>query len=141
MYLNRVTILGNLTRDPELRYLSTTGTPVATFDVATNRAWTDEGGAKQESVEYHHVTVYGRQAEPSTQYLGRGQLVLVEGRLQTRSWDGQDGQKRYRTEIIAERVQFGPRRQDGADTLAHADDTRQDAPAVVETEPDDIIPF
>jgi single-strand DNA-binding protein len=134
MYLNRVIILGNLTRDPELRYLPATGVPVAAFDVATNRAWTDASGDRQESVEFHHVIVYGNQAEPSAEYLRRGQLVLVEGRLQTRSWDGQDGQKRYRTEIIAERVQFGPRRQDAA----HADDAAEEN---VPLDGNDVVPF
>jgi len=106
MYLNRAFIIGNLTRDPELKTLPS-GTQVCSFSVATNRVWKDKEGAKQESVEYHNIVVFGRQAETSAQYLKKGQNVLVEGRLQTRSWDTQDGTKKYRTEIVADRVQFG----------------------------------
>ena len=106
MYLNKVIIAGNLTRDPELKSLPS-GAKVCTLGVATNRVWMDKEGKKQESTEYHNVVVFGRQAETSAQYLKKGQQVLVEGRLQTRSWDGQDGKKNYRTEIVADRVQFG----------------------------------
>jgi single-strand DNA-binding protein len=108
MYLNKIFILGNLTRDPELRSLPS-GIPVASFSVATNRVWRDKDGNKQESSEFHNIVVFSRQGELAAQYLKRGQTVLVEGRLQTRSWDDQSGQKKYRTEIIADRVQFGPK--------------------------------
>ena len=108
MYLNKVFIIGNLTRDPELRSLPS-GVPVASFGVATNRVWRDKDGNKQEASEFHNVVVFGRQGELAAQYLKKGQSVLVEGRLQTRSWDDQSGQKKYRTEIIADRVQFGPK--------------------------------
>ena len=85
-----------------------TGNQVTSFSIATNRVWKDKSGAKQESVEYHNVVVFGRQAETSAQYLRRGQQVYVEGRLQTRSWDDKTtGQKKYRTEIVADAVQFG----------------------------------
>lgn len=107
MYLNKAIIFGNLTRDPELRSLPS-GAPVTSFAVATNRVWKDKNGAKQESVDYHNVVVFGRQAEIVSQYLRKGSSVLVEGRIQNRSWDGTDGQKKYRTEIVADRVQFGP---------------------------------
>ena len=110
MNLNKVILAGNLTRSPELRY-TPNGTAVANFGMATNRAWTDEGGQRQEEVEYHSIVVFGRRAEIAAEYLTRGSLALLEGRLQTKSWE-QDGIKRYRTEIIAERVQFGPKRQD-----------------------------
>lgn len=106
MYLNKVLLIGNLTRDPEMRSLPT-GNKVTSFSVATNRVWKDQGGQKKETTEYHNIVVFGRQAETSAQYLKRGQSVYVEGRLQTRSWDAQDGQKKYRTEIIAETIQFG----------------------------------
>jgi single-strand DNA-binding protein len=106
MYLNKVYVLGNLTRDPEMKALPT-GTKVTQFSLATNRVWKDQAGAKQEAVEYHNIVVFGRQAETSAQYLKKGQQVLIEGRLQTRSWDGADGKKNYRTEILAESVQFG----------------------------------
>jgi single-strand DNA-binding protein len=111
MYLNKALIIGNLTRDPELKSLPS-GVQVATFGVATNRVWKDKDGAKQESTEFHNVVVFGRQAETTAQYLKKGNSVLIEGRLQTRSWE-QDGQKKYRTEIVADRVQFGERRAGG----------------------------
>lgn len=107
MYLNKVYLIGNLTRDPELRSLPT-GNKVCSFSIATNRVWKDANGAKQESAEYHNVVVFGRQAETSAQYLKKGQQVMVEGRIQTRSWDDKNtNEKKYRTEIIAESVQFG----------------------------------
>ena len=106
MYLNKVYVLGNLTRDPEMKALPT-GNKVTQFSVATNRVWKDQAGAKQEAVEYHNIVVFGRQAETSAQYLKKGQQVMIEGRIQTRSWDGTDGKKNYRTEILAESVQFG----------------------------------
>ncbi len=108
MNLNKVFIIGNLTRDPELRTLPS-GTPVASFGVATNRVWKNPQGERQEEVQFHNVIVFGRQAETTSQYLTKGSLALVEGRIQTRSWDGKDGSKQYRTEIVAERIQFGPR--------------------------------
>src|SRR3990167_6840917 len=107
MYLNKAFVIGNLTRDPELRSLPS-GVQVASFSVATNRVWKDKAGAKQESAEFHNIVVFGRQAEIVSQYLKKGSSVLVEGRLQTRSWE-QEGVKKYRTEIVADRVQFGPR--------------------------------
>lgn len=106
MYLNKVFLIGNLTRDPEVKAIPT-GAKVCSFGVATNRVWMDKTGKKQEAVEFHNVVVFGRQAETSGQYLKKGQQVMIEGRLQTRSWDGQDGKKNYRTEIVADRVQFG----------------------------------
>ena len=107
MYLNRATIIGNLTRDPELRALPS-GSSVATFGVATNRVWKDKDGAQKEDVQFHNIVVFGRQAETSAQYLKKGQQVLIEGRMQTRSWDDKtSGEKKYRTEIVADRVQFG----------------------------------
>lgn len=113
MYLNKALVYGNLTRDPELRSLPS-GIQVASFSIATNRVWKDKNGAKQESVDYHNIVVFGRQAELVTQYLRKGSSALVEGRMQTRSWDAEGG-KKYRTEIVADRIQFGPRK-DGAST-------------------------
>lgn len=107
MYLNKALIIGNLTRDPELRSLPS-GIKVCSFSVATNRVWKDKNGAKQESADYHNVVVFGRQAETVAQYMKKGSQVMVEGRMQTRSWDDQaSNTKKYRTEIIADRVQFG----------------------------------
>lgn len=109
MYLNKAIIIGNLTRDPELKSLPS-GSKVATFGVATNRVWKDKDGQKQESVDFHNIVVFGRQAETTAQYLKKGSSALIEGRIQTRSWDDKEsGQKKYRTEIVADRVQFGPR--------------------------------
>jgi len=111
MYLNKAYILGNLTRDPELKSLPS-GTQVATFGMATNRVYRDRDGNKQESTEFHNIVAFGRQGELAAQYLRKGSSALVEGRLQTRSWE-QEGQKRYRTEIVADRIQFGDRRSGG----------------------------
>jgi len=108
MNLNKVFIIGNMTRDPELRNLPS-GAAVASFGIATNRIWKNQQGEKQEEVQFHNIVVFGRQAEIVNQYLAKGSLILVEGRIQTRSWDGKDGTKQYRTEIVAERIQFGPR--------------------------------
>ncbi|MEK7178736.1 MAG: single-stranded DNA-binding protein [Patescibacteria group bacterium] len=108
MYLNKVFLFGNLTRDPELRALPS-GTNVVNFSIATNRVWKDKEGRKQEGAEFHNIVVFGKQAELVSQYLKKGSSALIEGRIQTRSWDGQDGEKKYRTEIVADRIQFGPR--------------------------------
>lgn len=107
MYLNKAMIYGNLTRDPELKSLPS-GMQVCSFSIATNRRYKDRDGKYVDAVDYHNVAVFGRQAETSAQYLKKGASAYVEGRLQTRSWE-QDGVKHYRTEIIADRVQFGPR--------------------------------
>ena len=107
MNLNKAIIVGNLTRDPELATIPS-GQKVCKFGVATNRVWKEKSGAKQESVTFHNIVVWGRQAEISAQYLKKGQQVMIEGRIETRSWDDKtSGEKKYRTEIIADRVQFG----------------------------------
>src|SRR3954470_4951054 len=109
MYLNKAIVIGNLTRDPELRSLPS-GIKVCTFSLATNRVWKDKNGARQESADYHNVVVFGRQAETVAQYMKKGSSILVEGRMQTRSWDDKNsGEKKYRTEIVADRTQFGPK--------------------------------
>ena len=109
MYLNKVFLFGNLTRDPEQKSLPN-GTAVTNFSLATNRIYKDAAGAKQEQVEYHNIVVFGRQAETSAQYLKKGQGVMIEGRITTRSWDDKTtGEKKYRTEIVADAVQFGPK--------------------------------
>lgn len=104
--------MGNLTKDPELKTLPS-GSSVANFGIATNRVWKNQQGEKQEEVQFHNIVVFGKQADTVSQYLKKGSSVLVEGRLQTRNWDAQDGTKKNKTEIVAERVQFGPRRQAG----------------------------
>ena len=109
MYLNKAMLIGNLTRDPELRSLPS-GVKVCTFSLATNRVWKDKNGARQEAADYHNVVVFGRQAETVAQYMKKGNSILVEGRIQTRSWDDKtSGEKKYRTEIVADRTQFGPK--------------------------------
>lgn len=108
MYLNKVFLIGNLTRDPELKALPS-GSKVASISMATNRVWKDQSGARQEATEYHNVVAFARQAENLAQYARKGSSLFVEGRIQTRSWDGQDGKKNYRTEIIIDNFQFGPK--------------------------------
>ena len=135
MFLNKVIIIGNLTRDPELRAIPS-GAQVTGLGVATNRVWKDRDGNKQEAVEFHNVSVFGRQAETCAQYLKKGQSVLVEGRLQTRSWEA-DGVKKYKTEIIAERVQFGPKR-DGVSSGSGNSDKGKPADTSKEVKSDEI---
>ena len=98
--LNKVTLIGNLTRDPELRY-TPQGAAVATFGVATNRFWQTDSGEKKEDVEFHRVVAWNKLAEICSQLLAKGRKVYIEGRLQTRDWTGEDGQKRNVTEIVA----------------------------------------
>lgn len=107
--LNKVMIIGRLGRDPELRYTQG-GSPVTTLNVATDESYVDRDGNKVEQTEWHRVSVFGRQAENCSTYLGKGSLVYVEGSLQTRKWQDQSGQDRYSTEIKAQRVQFLDRR-------------------------------
>lgn len=108
MNLNKVFVLGNLTRDPELRQ-TPSGQAVCSFGVATNRFYKDSTGQKQKQAEFHNVVSWGRQAEIVNQYLKKGSAVLVEGRLQTRSWQDQQGTKHWRTEVIAQSIQLPPR--------------------------------
>jgi len=108
MYINKVFLFGNLTRDPELRSLPSGGS-VCSFGLATNRVFTKADGTKQEATEFHNVVVFGRQAETSAQYLKKGSSAFIEGRIQTRTWESPEKGKQYRTEVVAERVQFGPR--------------------------------
>jgi len=108
MNFNKVIIVGRMTADPELRTISS-GNSVTSFGVATNRYWVNKQGERQEGTEFHNVVVWGKQAEIVNQFLKKGSLILIEGRLQTRDWEGRDGQKRRTTEIVAQRVQFGPR--------------------------------
>jgi single-strand DNA-binding protein len=134
MYINKAILIGNLTRDPEKRALPN-GTVVTSLALATNRVWKDRDGKKQESTDYHNVVVFGRPAETAAQYLKKGQSVYVEGRIQTRSWDDKDGSKKYRTEIVADTVQFGAKT---GGTGAYNPDSAQDAPSSVSSEPADV---
>jgi single-strand DNA-binding protein len=108
MDLNKVIVVGRVTADPQLR-TTPGGQSVTTLGVATNRAWTDKGGQKQEETEFHNVVLWGRQAEVACQFLTKGATVLIEGRLRTRSWTDKQGGQRRTTEIMAERMQLGPR--------------------------------
>lgn len=108
MNLNKVVLIGRLTQDPEARS-TPNGQNVTTIRMATNRTWTNQSGQKQDATEYHTIIAWGRLGEIASQYLKRGSLAMIEGRLQTRNWTGQDNVKRYMTEIIAENLQLGPR--------------------------------
>ena len=103
MNLNKAMIIGNLTREPEMRN-TPSGQQVASFSVATNFVWNDQSGKKNEKVEFHNIIAWRRLAEICGQYLHKGSKVYIEGRLQTTDWAGQDGVKRYRTEIVAENL-------------------------------------
>ncbi len=107
MYINKAFVYGNLTRDPELRSLPSGG-QVCSMSLATNRTFKKGDGSKQEATEFHAIVVFGKQAESCNQYLKKGNPIFVEGRIQTRTWE-KDGVKQYKTEIIAEHIQFGPR--------------------------------
>jgi single-strand DNA-binding protein len=112
MSVNKVLLIGRLGNNPEIRYTNT-GTAVANFNLATSESWNDKTGQKQERTEWHRVVVWGKLAELCEKYLAKGRQCFVEGRLQTRSWDDKDGNKRYTTEIVANTVQFlgGPNAQ------------------------------
>src|SRR3989344_2043987 len=108
MNLNKVYLIGRLTQDPETRS-TTSGQSVTTLRMATNRVWKDPSGGRKDATEYHTVIAWSRLGEIASQYLRKGGLVMIEGRLQTRNWTGQDNVKRYVTEIIAESLQMGPK--------------------------------
>lgn len=127
MNLNKVFILGNLTRDPEVR-TTPSGQQVANFSIATNRVWYNQNKEKNQETEFHNIVAWGRLAEIASQYLTKGKMVLIEGRIKTRSWQAQDGTKKYRTEIIAENMQMGPKSQGSGARPETAEDTAQSAP-------------
>jgi single-strand DNA-binding protein len=129
MNLNKVFLVGNLTRDPEIRNLPS-GQSVASFGMATNRFFTDKEGQKQQKVEFHNIVLFGKLAETANSFLNKGSLVLIEGRLQTRTWDDQQsGTKRSKTEIVGERIQLGPR---GSETKSNpqSKDNTEDIPVI-----------
>ena len=108
MNLNKSFVLGNVTRDPEVRALPS-GQQVTSFSIATNRFYTSGAGEKKQEVEFHNIVCFGKLADISSRYLNKGSLVLIEGRIKTRNWVNSQGAKQYRTEIIAESMQLGPR--------------------------------
>ena len=142
MNFNKAFVLGNVTRDPELR-TTPSGQSVCSFGVATNRFYKDQKGERQQSAEFHNIVAWGRLAEICHQYLKKGSLVFIDGRLQTRSWQDQNSnQKRFRTEIVAETMQLGPRAGGGTGGGVRAAEA---PPAEVETvqypgEEDEIKP-
>lgn len=120
MYLNKAIIIGNLTRDPELKAIAS-GNKVCTFSVATNRTYKDANGVRQEKTDYHNIVVWGKTAENVATYMKKGSQILVEGRMETRSWDdAATNTKKYRTEIIADTVQFGSKPSGGTSSSSQA---------------------
>lgn len=114
MYLNKAILIGNLTRDPELKAIAS-GNKVCTFSIATNRTYKDSNGVRQEKTDYHNIVVWGKTAENVATYMKKGSQILVEGRMETRSWDdAATNTKKYRTEIIADTVQFGAKNTGGS---------------------------
>ena len=130
--LNKVMIIGNLGSEPEMRF-TPSGRPVTSFRVATNRVYTTSEGERKEETEWFTVVAWNKLAEQCNQFLTKGRLVYAEGRLHTRAWEGQDGQKHYRTEIIANRVTF-------LDRQVAPPEERIEEGGISEFEPDDI-PF
>ena len=108
MNLNKIFLLGRLTRDPENKALPS-GQSLASFGIATNRYYNAKSGQRQEQTDFHNIVLFGKLADIASQYLKKGSLVLIEGRIQTRSWEDQGGGKKYRTEVIGERIQLGPK--------------------------------
>lgn len=146
--VNKVILIGNLGRDIELRYTSG-GTAVATLNMATTDFWNDKSGQRQEKTEWHRIVLWGKTAESLAEYLLKGRQIYVEGRLQTRQWDDKDGNKRYTTEVRADRVVLlggrgggasdgGGARNDGNDVVQ---DQRQPEPAEPAELTEDDIPF
>ena len=150
--VNKVILVGNLGRDPELRYTSG-GTAVATLNMATTDVWTDKSGQRQERTEWHRVVVWDKTAKMVSEYLEKGRQCYIEGRLQTRQWDDRDGNKRYTTEVRADRVVLlsgrgggepGRGRETGGMQPAERHDQSPAAPAAPDAAAeltDDDIPF
>ena len=141
--VNKVILVGNLGRDAELRY-TPGGAAVATLNLATTEVWNDKAGQKQEKTEWHRIVLWGKQAESLQEYLTKGKQIYVEGRLQTRQWDDKDGNKRYTTEIKADRVTLlgggGGGRSGGVErSSGHAAGSQDEPP--MEPMTDDDIPF
>lgn len=143
MYLNKAILVGRLTRDPELRNLPS-GESVCNFGLATNRFWVDrKTEEKQKRTEYHNIVLWRRLAEIASQYLTKGSLVLIEGRIQTRSWQDSSGVKRFRTEIIGERMQLAPKSM-GKVPMAEEKPSEEEIPVIEENDEEikvEDIPF
>lgn len=142
--INKVILIGNLGRDPEIRYTANGGQAVANFTLATSENYTTRDGKREERTEWHRIVVWGKTAENCAQYLSKGRTVYVEGRLQTREWEDKEGQKRRTTEVVAQTVQFlGSPRGAGTAGGASRDGGGFDAPSDPPPSPagGDEIPF
>ena len=135
MNLNKVFLIGNLTADPELRSTSS-GQQVCNFRLATNRIWNDrKTGQQQKETEFHTVVAWGKLADIASRFLTKGSLAMIQGRLRTRSWQDQSGQKKFRTEIVAETLQLGPRSARSGETADSQDqnkEAKEDIPIIEE---------
>ncbi|MDP3725157.1 MAG: single-stranded DNA-binding protein [Nanoarchaeota archaeon] len=141
MNLNKVQLIGRLTADLELR-TTASGQSVTNFGLATNRYWTDKDGKRAEETEFHNIVLWGKQAEVASQYLKKGSLAYIEGRLQTRTWKDKEGQNRKTTEIIADRVQFGPRAAGASGTFSpEASSTPSSSSPKKTSSPAEDMPF
>lgn len=142
MNLNKVFLIGRLTRDPEIRNLSS-GQQVCSFGLATDRFFTNKSGQKQQQTEFHNIVMFGRLAEIASQYLTKGSLAMIEGRIQTRSWQDGSGNKRTRTEIVAERMQLGPRVAGKIAPQEREEEKPEEIPVIEEEEDIDVknLPF
>lgn len=139
--LNKAMLIGNLGADPEVR-ATPGGQTVATLRMATNERWADKNGQQQERTEWHRVVVWGKQAEQCKEYLHKGSQVFIEGRIQTREWQDKEGQRRFTTEVVAQRVQFlGGRGGEGGARGGGAGGWEDSAPTPAETGGDDDVPF
>jgi single-strand DNA-binding protein len=153
MNLNKAILIGRLTRDPEAKSLPS-GQPVSSFGMATDRFFYDKAGQKQQKTEFHNIVMFGKLAEISSQYLKKGSLVMIEGRIQTRTWKDQAGAQKSRTEIVGEKMQLGPRsagkgeasyseKNSSLDEKRHTEATVEEIPVIEEEKEIDIkdIPF
>ena len=146
--VNKVILIGRLGKDPEMRYTSS-GTAVVNFSMATNHFTKDQDGNNADTTEWHQVVAFGRTAEVAGEYLNKGKLVYVEGRLQTRSWDDQNGQKRYKTEVVCSNLQLLGSRGDSEAPQTEApamektveNTNEQESQAAPAKEEEDDLPF
>lgn len=143
--LNKAMLIGNLTKDPEAKTLPS-GQAVSSFSIATNRIWKDKDGSKKEQAEFHNIVAFGKIAEICNQYLKKGSKTFIEGRLQTRSWEDQNGVKKYRTEIIAENISMlGGRSSSGTGSFDASAKTSEEELPIIQADDEEIniedIPF
>ncbi|MDP3996051.1 MAG: single-stranded DNA-binding protein [bacterium] len=143
MNFNKAILIGRLTRDPETKALPS-GQSVTNFGMATDRFFNDKSGQRQQQTDFHNIVLFGKLADIATQYLNKGSLVLIEGRLQTRTWQDASGNKKSRTEIVGERLQMGPKsNRTISDQKPATENPSEDIPVIEENEDIDVknIPF